>query len=230
MDASDKDFLTAAAVAGVLFVLYKWGNPIVAIQIAGGWAASLVGRGEVLSSGTLVNGVVQEDPSDLVAQASAVLGFAADSDTYALARMGRSEGVDGMVYRMHVALNDLQSLQSTYGLGVYSSMTALMIHSKVAGADGHYSQQSLGKRYSTARDPFQADYALAQQVQSDHDSGIDPTGGATKFVDKSGFAAQPGATQTYAEVAAQWASNGYTAQNLPDASSNFVVFVPSGAA
>src|SRR6266481_2841441 len=76
------------------------------------------------------NGVVPDDPSDLWAAAANVLGRDVDGDTYSLGRMGRSEGVDGEEYRMHVALNDLADLQSTYGTGVYSSIAALMLHSK----------------------------------------------------------------------------------------------------
>lgn len=207
------------------YIIWKYGNPIVAAQIAEGYLTDFVGRGSKLSDSTLTGGIVQEVPEVLNDMASAVFGVSSDVDTYSLARMGRSEGVDGMEYRMHVALNDLDDLQSTYGSGVYSSITALMIHSKVIAADGHYSEQSQGKRYATSRDPYQADYALADKVRADHAAGNDPTGGALKFVDKSSFAAQPGATQTYDDVVAQWAADGLMPQNLPGATSNFVVFV-----
>ena len=201
------------------------------LQIAGQWALSVFQRGNQLSYGTLVNGVIQEVPSVLQDEATAVLGIdQADLDTYSLARMGRSEGVDGMEYRMHVALNDLASLQAQYGTGVYSSVTALMIHSKNASADGHYSEQALGKRYATTQDPYEGDYELAAKVIADNAAGIDPTGGATKFVDKSSFKFQVGNTNSYEEIVSQWAASGLSPVNLPGASDNFVVFVPSANA
>lgn len=211
----------AALVAG--FVEWKWGA-VAAVEIAGGYVSNVFARGSVLSSSTLVAGVVQESPDDLAAAAAGVLGFTPDPDTLALARMGRSEGVDGMEYRMHVALNDLAYLQGQYGTGVYSSVLALMIHSKVASADGHFSKQSLGKRYSTAHDPYAGDYALAQQVQSDHASGIDPTGGARQFIDKDGPLYVDGVLASYADFVAERATEGLAPTTLPNATDNFIVF------
>lgn len=219
----------AAAALGGLWWWYG-GNPVTAVVTAGqqaaGWVLNVFDRGNVLSQSTLVQGVVLEDPQVLADMASAVIGDNVDLDTYSLARMGRSEGVDGMEYRMHVACNDLAALQAQYGTGVYSSLTALMVHSKVAAADGHYSQQSLGKRYATSKDPYEGDYALAQKVLADRANGIDPTGGASKFVDKSSFSSQPGATSTYAATVASWAQQGLQPVSpLPGASDDFVVFV-----
>lgn len=221
-----RDWWIAGGIAAILgLVFWKWGNPIVAAQIAENWAVNLVGRGNQLSFSTLSNGIVEEVPSVLVDMATATLGFDANMDTYSLARMGRSEGVDGEEYRMHVLLNDLADLQSTYGSGVYSSVTALLIHSKIAAADGHYSAQSEGKRYSTAHDPYEADYALAQKVMVDHASGTDPTGGAVKFVDKSGPFYVDGQKTDYDGIVAAWAKQGLTADDsLPNATTNFVVF------
>lgn len=225
MDAETRTVLYVGAGAGLAFVLWKWRTPVVAAEIAVGYVSNIVGRGNRLSDSTVVDGVVQEIPEVLQDQASAVLGFTADPDTLALARMGRSEGVDGEEYRMHVALNDLANLQRVYGSNVYSSLLALMIHSKNAAADGHFSEQGLGKRYATTRDPYESDYALAQKVLQDRAEGIDPTGGALKFVDKSSFAVQAGAS-TYASRVEAWAKEGLAPQTLPDATDNFVVFVP----
>lgn len=223
------------ATAGLGWVVWKYGNPVVAAQIAEGWAVNLIGRGSILSNGTdganVQNadgttgpaGVIVEAPSVLIAQATQVLNFAADADTYSLARMGRSEGVDGMEYRMHVAINDMNDLLSR-GLTAYSSITALMTYSKNASANGHYSKQSLGKRYSTHADPYEADYALAQKVQADNDAGNDPTGGAIKFVDKSGPLYVGGQKVDYDTFVANWATEGLTPVNLPNATTNFVVF------
>lgn len=226
MDATTRTLLYVGGVGGVAYVLLRWRSPVAPVQIALDYVTNIVGRGNKLSDGTLVDGVVQEIPEVLQDMATAVLGVQADPNTLALARMGRSEGVDGMEIRMHVALNDLANLQRVYGYGVYSSMLALMTHSKIARADGHFSAQNLGKRYSTARDPFEADYALAQKVESDRANGIDLASGATKFVDKSGFGVQTG-TGSYEDTAASWAAQGYVAQNVDGASSNFVIFVPA---
>jgi hypothetical protein len=215
-------YLGGAGV-GLTLIVWKWGNPITAAQLGEQWMTNLVGRGNKLSSSTLTNGVIEETPETLLDAASNVLGFKADIDTYSLARMGRSEGVDGMEYRMHVMLNDLANLQATYGWGVYSSITALMIHSKNSAADDRYSSQDMGKRCSTAKDPYEADYALAQKVQSDHAAGNDPTGGATKFVDKDGSFYVNGVKTDYAGLVANWSN--FTPTNLPGATDNFVVFV-----
>lgn len=224
----------AAIGAGLAFIVYKWGNPIVAAQIAENWASNVIGRGNQLSFSTLSNGIVEEIPSVLTDMATGVLGFNADLDTYSLARMGRSEGVDGEEYRMHVLLNDLASLQAQYGGGVYSSITALLIHSKIAAANGHYSAQNEGKRYSTAHDPFESDYALAQKVLSDRAAGTDIAQGATKFVDKSGpfYVHDPSTGETvktdYQGIVDAWGAQGFTPiDNLPNATSNFVIFVKS---
>jgi hypothetical protein len=218
-------WIFGAATLGVGYILYKWGNPVVAAQIAENWAVNLVGRGNVLSQSTDDGtGVIEEIPDVLNTMASGVLGFDSDVDTYSLARMGRSEGVDGMEYRMHIVLNDIASLVSA-GDTAYSTITKYMTYSRNANANGHYSAQNLGKRVSTSKDPYEADYALAQQVIADHDSGTDPTNGATKFVDKSGPFYVNGAETDYDGLVAAWATDGLTPMNLPNATSNFVVFV-----
>lgn len=222
MQLSERQWAILAGTAVAAgWIELKWGA-VAAVQIAGGYVSNVFARGSVLSSSTVVAGVVQESPDDLATAAAGVLGFAPDADTLALARMGRSEGVDGMEYRMHVALNDLASLQASYGPGVYSSILALMIHSKNAAADGHFSKQNLGKRYSTAHDPYEGDYALAQQVQADHAAGVDPTGGATKFIDKSGPLYVNGVKVDYDTFVQSWAP--LVPTTLPNATDNFVVF------
>jgi hypothetical protein len=215
------------AAAGVGFLLWKYGTA--AGEIAVGAVTNVFSRGNRLNHTTTVAGVVPDDPQELIDEASAVLGRPIDADTYALARMGRSEGIDGMEYRMHVALNDLADLQGRYGTNIYSSVLALMVHSKNAIADGHFSDQGLGKRYATPRDPYAGDVLLAERVQADHAAGTDPTGGATKFVDKDSFGVQAG-TSSYEDQVSAWADEGLVPMNLPGASDNFVVFYRSNAA
>jgi hypothetical protein len=215
------------AAAGVGFVLWNWG--IAAPVVAVGYVLNTFDRGNKLSDSTVVSGVVSESPEVLTDMASAVLGFTADVDTYSLARMGRSEGVDGMEYRMHVLLNDMADLQARYGM-TYDTVTDLLTHSKIARADGHYSEQNLGKRYATTKDPYEGDYLLAQKVLADRARGIDLVDGATKFVDKSGpfYIHDPitGASvkTDYNGIVAEWAKDGFHPENLQGATDNFVVF------
>ncbi len=224
---SRSTYIAIAAASVVGFILFNWGvaAPIVAV----GWVLNTFDRGKKLSESTVVNGVVSESPEVLTDMASAVLGFTADVDTYSLARMGRSEGVDGMEYRMHVLLNDLYELQTRYG-ATYDSVTKLLTHSRIADANGHYSEQRLGKRYATTRDPYEGDYKLAEKVLTDRSRGIDIVDGATKFVDKSGPFYIDGIKVSYSDLVDHWASNGLVAiDNLPGTTSNFVVFKKSDA-
>lgn len=223
MAPSSRTLLVVAGAAGVGFLLWKYGGLLAPAAIAGGYVLNTFDRGARLNRTTYPNGVVPDDPEALRAAASQIFGSEIGRDTFALSRMGRSEGVDGMEFRMHVALNDLDDLQATYGTNVYSSVWALMLHSKVARADGHFSEQDLGKRYATDRDSYVGDVNLALQVQADHAAGIDPTGGALKFVDVDSFGVQKG-TGSYEEKEAEWAADGLQPATLDGASSNFVVF------
>lgn len=221
---SDDDLALYAGAAALLgIVLWNGAELGRAIVVGAGYVANTFARGSQLSHSHLVDDVVVESPAELVAQASAAVGYDVDPDDYALARMGRSEGVDGMGARMHVVLNDLAELQRVYGTRVYSSIMALLTHSKNERADGHFSRQALGKRQATTKDPFEGDLSLAIAVRAEHARGIDPTAGATKFVDIDSFGVQEG-TGTYAETLAEWTADGLEPSNVPGASSNFVVF------
>lgn len=226
MSRRDDEVLLYAGAAA-LVGLAVWKGPAIAagVVVGAGYVTNMFTRGNKLYDSTVDDaGVVTDDPEVLRMQAEAVLGYSADLDTLALATMGRSEGVDGEEARMHVALNDLADLQRTYGTRVYSSISALMLHSKNAAADGHFSEQYLGKRYSTAKPAYEGDYHLAEKVRADRADGIDITDGALKFVDKTSFATQRGATETYDQKVAEWAEAGLEPGAVDGASSNFVVF------
>jgi hypothetical protein len=218
------------AGGAALVGLAIWQGPTIAagVVVGAGYVLNMAQRGNLLCNfwTKSAQGVVLEDPASvLLPQAEAVLGYTPDLDTFALAVMGRSEGVDGMEVRMHVALNDLAELQQQYGLGVYSSIAALMLHSKESAADGHFSEQYLGKRYATDRCAYELDYHLAEKVRQDHAAGVDPSGGAVKFVDKDSFGVQRGTEQvTYEDKVAEWAQQGLAPFNVAGASDNFVVF------
>lgn len=225
LSRDDEELLLYAGAAAIVG-LAVWQGPTIVrgAQVAAGYVMNVFDRGHLLYESTLNDaGVVEEDPDVLRMQAEAVLGYECDLDTLALATMGRSEGVDGMEARMHVALNDLADLQTRYP-STYSSIAQLMLHSKNDAADGHFSQQYLGKRYSTAHAPYEGDYHLAEKVREDHANGIDLSGGATKFVDKDAFSTQRGSTSTYEDKVAEWAQAGLVPANVDGATDNFVVF------
>lgn len=228
MRRDEQRLLYYAGIAALVGLAVWQGPTIVAgVVIGAGYVLDMTKRGNLLCNlWTVTGGIVQEDPaSELLPQAEAVLGVTPDLDTFALAVMGRSEGVDGMEVRMHVALNDLADKQAKYGTHVYSSLAALMLHSKVTAADGLFSEQRFGKVYATDRCAYELDYHLAEKVRADHAAGVDPSGGAVKFVDKDSFGVQRGTEGvSYEDKVAEWAKAGLAPFNVAGASNNFVVF------
>ena len=216
MWSDDEKWLLGGLAAGVLLL---WGRPIYNTVVAP--VVDVIGRGDRLTTTSLdANGMIPDDVDDLVAQASAVLGAAADPDLYALARMARSEGISAGALRIHVALNDLADLNTRKGYGW--SAVDLITYSTDAAARGHFGQQ-LHRRYASTQDPYAGDYALAAQTVADHNAGVDATGGAIKFVDKSSFGVQAG-TGSYDAIVATWAQEGLQPFNVPGYSDDFVVF------
>lgn len=185
-------------------------------------------RGKRLTYTTVgVDGVVHDDPDDLVDQASHVVGRNLPLELYSLARMKRSEqGQDDGRLRVHVALNDAAAHN-------WSTQFALT-YSTNAGARGMYGEQFTPKerapggvrsvrRYSTSKDPYEGDLLIVEQVLLERAQGIDPTGGAEKFVDRSSFGAQEG-TGSYDAVVASWAAEGLHPFTVPGYSDDLVVF------
>jgi len=191
-----------------------------------------VGRGRKLNNSSMsyVNAegktvkldYVPTSPNVLISEAEQVLGVDIDRDVYALARSGRSEGVNGMEARMHVMVNQAREA----GLSVFE----LTVRRSGYEGDGFFGIQK-HRRWASSRDPYEGDIGLATKVIIDNSAGKDTTGGASRFVDKSAFGKQEG-TRTYAEVKAKWGAEGYEAYRYPDASSDFVLFrrggVPDG--
>jgi len=221
-----RDDETYALVGGgvLLAALAWWKGGAAAVAVR-----DVLLRGERLNHTTPVNEIVPDDPADLLAEAQAVMGDpSVTADEYSLGRMGRSEGVNGIRARMHVALNDLASLQRAYGTGVYSSVTALMLRSRdFPEANGLYSSQELGKRFATTRDPYSGDVLLAREVIADHAAGIDPSLGATKFFDVSSGGA--GGSVSYEAALAKWTREGYEPFTIATATDDFVLFRKAAA-
>jgi len=167
-------------------------------------------------------GYIDVAPNTLIGEAEAIIGAEIPRDIYALARSGRSEGSNGMEARMHVMLTQAEES----GMDVFTRTVSQPGSVK----DGYFGTQK-GRRWASSRDPYEGDIALANKVVNDRAAGIDPTGGAGRFVDRSAFGKQEG-TRTFDAVVAEWRSQGYEPYYYPDASQDFVLFrrggVPDG--
>ncbi len=159
------------------------------------------------------------DPLELARKAGQLLQRNVDVNAYALARMLRSEhGSAGHVVKRLLAwvcLNDSDEL----GWSVLKTLT----YSTQLQRKGYFGKQ-ITRRYSTAQDPYEQDLLIAEAVLRERDGGqFDPTTGAVKFVDKSAFAHQAGAT-SYAAVAARWAKDGLEPFKIAGAGEDLVFF------
>lgn len=168
---------------------------------------------------------IDTDPADLVAVAEDAFGGSlahgafSSLDVYALARMSRSEadardGDLSRTARMHVALNDARDLQW--------SPSRLMLYSKNADANGYFGEQRL-RRYATTRDPYAGDVQLAWRAIDEDAQGLDPTGGAVKFVDRDSMGVQKG-SGSFDALVERWAKEGLQPFNVDGLTDNFVVF------
>jgi hypothetical protein len=162
---------------------------------------------------------VPVDPAELARAAAALLGRPVDLTAYALARMLRSEegSATSVVKRLiaWVALNDAAEL----GWPLARTLT----YSTKPERNGWFGRQ-ITRRYSTAQDPYENDLLLAEAVLLERDhGGVDPTGGAVKFVNKRAFAAQAGAS-SYEAVEKRWAKEGLRPAFVVGAPSHLVFF------
>jgi len=160
--------------------LWLW-NPGDLVTGAASAARDFLTRGPRLSTSTLSAGTAAPSAEELRAQAEMAVGQPVDLDAYALARMIRSEADQKLaatapvsrLLRAHVAWNDAQQ----HGWSLFETVT----HGR-----GTFGEQA-GRRYSTARDPYQNDLEIAESViESRAAGGPDPTSGATKFVNTRG--------------------------------------------
>lgn len=219
----------AAGAAAVLAVIWK-GRVIVDA------ATDVINRGAQLTSAPLGDdGVVIGTPDDLAAEASGVMGRMIHPDVYSGARMIRSEGAAAGLLRAHVALNDAAALGWTMRrLITY----AIVSHSKPAqlhpAADGLYGEQfvpsdrapggvPISRRYTSSKDPHAGDVLTFEQAVAEQAQGIDPTGGAVKFVDRSSLGIQIGSSR-YDDLVARWGKEGLAPFTVDGWSDDFVVF------
>jgi len=189
----------------------------------------VISRGSHISYGTLNEsiGIVNEDPEALRAAASQRLGIVLDADTYALARMIRSEGAAQGELRAHVALNDLADLG-------WSSLFYLLTYSTDPQRKGLYGMQyspavpptypkANARRYSTSQNPYAGDARLALKVLADRANGVDKALSAVKFLDKSGLLAQAGAKR-FETTDASWRGEGLEPFSLPEYGTDLVLY------
>ncbi len=188
-----------------------------------------VNRGKRLTYSTIrPDGVVSDDPADLVDQASATLGRELPQEIYDLARMKRSEqGTDDGRLRVHVALNDAaENNWSTHFAITYSTNPT---------AKGRYGEQFTPasrapggvksvRRYATAKDPYEGDVSIVESVLLDRAQGIDPTGGAVKFVDRGALGGVQEGSGSYEDIVSRWATEGLHPFTVPGYPDDLVVF------
>ena len=173
------------------------------------------------------DGVIPDDPDDLADAAGAAIGRGVPLELYSLARMKRSEqGNDDGRLRVHVALNDA----AAHNWSTQFTIT----YSTNAGARGLYGEQFTPaarapgrvksvRRYSTARDPYEGDLLIVERVLLERVQGLDPTGGAVKFVDRSSMGVQEG-SGSFDELVASWAKEGLRPFTVPGYPDDLVVF------
>ncbi len=187
-------------------------------------------RGSQVSFGTFDPelGIVLEDPEVLRQGISDRMGFYVPMDQASAARMLRSEGAKQGELRVHVALNDLATFPYA------STLHELLVYSNDKSRRGLYGAQwspavppqytvANARRYSTSKNPYSGDVLTAGKAISDHQNGIDPSQGATKFVDVSSLSSQPGA-RGIDDITALWAQEGLKPFTLPQYGEDLVLF------
>lgn len=190
-------------------------------------AKDLITRGTRLTTAEAGdNGLVMIAPEQLRTLASVVMGREIAQEVYDLARMIRSEGAAAGNIRAHVALNDAADLSWTlHQLLTYSTNTFVRgwygeQFTPAARAPGEVKSV---RRYATSKDPHAGDVLTAELAIAEHAQGVDPSGGAVKFVDKASLGSQEGA-RSYEDIVAAWGADGLRPFTLPGYSADLVVF------
>ncbi len=212
-----KRWLLVAALVVVL-VLFHWGYlgnfsgkvPVVSALL------DVIDRGKRLTHTNLdSDGNIPDDPEELAKQASAAAGVAVSTDALALSRMVRSEqphDSDAIKALLaHVAINDAKA----HGWTILKAITV----SSVASRSGKFGHQT-SRRYASYLDSYGSDLEVALKAIADDAAGIDPTGGAQKFVNKWAFK-KP---ESYDVTATSWGKEGFTPVTIAPAPNHLVFF------
>jgi hypothetical protein len=171
-------------------------------------------QGKRLTRTTVVNGNVGADPHALALQASEVTGDDVSDEEYALARMvGSEEEAEDDTTKIAIAWTCVNDAAATFGGDIIACLT----FSTAADRKGYFGDQT-HRRYSTARDPYEGDLALARAVLSG--SSPDQTGGAVNFFRarlQDILYAQGKVKRTGAQVDADWTNAGKQRVDVPGA-------------
>ena len=180
-------------------------------------------RGKKLTNNPVDStGKIPVQHSELKANAEKALGRAISDDAFALAKMFASEGPSDSVLkrraRAWVAYNDLQALKKQFG---WKNFVKLFTYSNIASQNGFYGLQEKGRRYASWGDVYEGFVTDAESILQEFSNPLlDPTKGATKFVDEKALGKQPGTEgKTIASLEKQWGLKGRRIDN-----SDFYVF------
>lgn len=199
-----KNLFFLAAVAAVLWWLMTGDAPVLS------YLRSIVGRGKRLTTTSLDDdGNIGVSPDELAAQAGQLLGRDVATDAYTLARIADSENPTATLREkaaiMQVCIND--AAQHLWSIGFAATV-----------GKGYGRQR--GRRYSTARDPYEQTLTLAEAVLVG--AVADETRGSSHFVHKTGFAS----LGAYQSLVADWQARLHIVPvKLPGVSS-FRLFLP----
>lgn len=184
------------------------------------YVTDLSRRGRRLTTTSLdADGKIPVPPTELAAAVSTLLDRQVTATAYGLARMMRSEegSAAPAVKRLlgWVAINDAAELRW--------NLLRTLTYSTKASRLGFFGEQ-ISRRYSTARDPYENDLAIAEKVLDEYARNLgDPTGGAVKFVNVSAFGVQKGTT-SYQAVVDRWAKDGLEPFRIAGAPDNLRFF------
>lgn len=173
-------------------------------------------------------GIVVESPAAIADALSHDLGRPVSRDVSALARMLASEvderHPETAIVRAHVCLNDLADLHRRHpSWGWTSSVEGLITYSSLPEHKRHFGAQENGRRYASTKNANAAHVVIAEHALDEHARGVDPTGGALKFIDKRSMGVQHG-SRSFESVAGAWATEGLHPHQLPGYPADLYVF------
>lgn len=193
-------------VAMVLWALLALGsgslNPVRSLAGLLSEVDDLTGARRLTRSTLDGNGNVVESMDELLSQAAEVAGGPVGETEYAVARMLRSERTRGLrggndgegAAIVWVCLNDANAHN---GGSVLQALTG-----------GRGFGEQAGRKYSTARDPYDRDLELVRSIFAGEVG--DPTGGRTHFMHRDGFESEA----AYQAAVVKWTGYGWKNSGL----------------
>lgn len=171
-------------------------------------------------------GIVYQSPTMIRGQAQTALGRQITPDASALARMLASETdprhPETAILRAHIALNDQADLNARRGWRW--TVEDLISYSTMPAHNHLFGQQRYGRRYASDKDYGEPLLLAAEKAIQDHHMGIDPTGGALKFIDRRAMGGVQAGTGSFDAKVVEWAKEGLEPFQLPGYPSDLYVF------